>query len=1480
MQNGSGTWNLTTANWIDSGGSNVLWTNSGSEIAQFGGGTVASANTVSLNSATYKLAGLNFLGFSAAPGTNNQYTLNTGTLDFGSNGVIQMADQSSGGSQFVTLSSALSITSSNLTIQKLGGTALQFINLTMTTNPNLTGTFTVGSGIYAGITTVGTLGNSSSIVVQSGGTITLSGSGTTYAQPFSIAGFSTGSTPYGAIRINNDNLTLSGGITLTAMAGIQTNYSTSSGNGFTGTVISGVIKDDGNNYDFHRYTLGRSNGTLTLSGASTYGGKTVLGRALAGYHGGVTILDFTAASAPASDIVYNNVGTAGGLDLIGGAGSSTVLRLNGAANEINSQRFGDVTFTGTRSVIQVNSGTKGTMNLTLGNLTRTGSTLVTFEGPASGSISTTRADSFLGPQVSYVSASGTAGASSWARIVGGKVTGGFAGDTSYATGANITSAITSHLNISSTSAGNVLQTSGTTHLATVSMTDTSADRLIPVGASNVLRLSDNGGIQLTSKARSLTVGSAADVGSLSAGGTVTNTAGVLVLSNHSTDGTLTINSKIVNNGTSGAVTLLVQGVSGARTVLTGTNTHTGGTTIASGSLEVQNVGALGTSGTVAVLEGGSLVLAANLPATFTRSLTIAGDGANAGGALRSLGTNQVSSAITQSGPSRITSDAGTLTLKGALPDTVVLAGSYVATFAGAGTTVLASRFGATSASGLSASLIKEGSGTLIVQGSSNYTSTTTINAGTMQLDFSPTTAGTPTTNLLYNGLTTAGALTLGGGTLQLQGKSGVTSSQAFGTLTLSNYSNLAFTQNGATGLSMSVGAITRNFGALLGIDLPSNGTLTTTGGSNNAIISTTNRAFMFIRDAANGDEWAATDTAVSSIRNIVKLSAIAGGYTASTATALSGNANIALGVTSTDLAATTTNITSLRFAQGQATTISGTGKFLNTGGILVSSTVGANTSTISVGTLRPPTASANTDLPIIQNNPLAPLVVSSVIANATDGGSTIYTASLLKAGVGVLELRGANTFSGNLRVYEGTVQFAAGSHSSSVEYLMGSGTSSGKIIYGSGSTAFNNSVDYISVVGVGTANSIVGGASVVSEMTLGGSSEVSDFSAGFLGGSGTNENNLAVTISNTNGRAIFGPANTYAGQTAIRNGVIEASVLSPTGTASSLGTGSLNSVIDLGGSTVAAPVGTLRYTGSTNSVTNRVISLANSSTSTSVVGVIENNGTGTLQFTNAFTSTGSNVTGVRTLRLKGTNTGANQIVGIGNNGANGTIVEKSGSGTWTITGASTHAGGTNVLEGTLLTSNTTGSATGTGNVSVSTGAILGGTGRIAPAVNNSVLVTGATLTVGDSTLSAPTASMLTLATSGTGSVTLQSGSYIDLDLINGAGGGDHTTDTAAADRLAVGGAINLGTDSTLRVANPSGMTGFNAGDLWRLFDWTTLLVSGTFASVELPTLDPSYAWDTSQLYSAGVIGVIVVPEPSRACLILAGLLMATLRRRR
>lgn len=250
-------------------------------------------------------------------------------------------------------------------------------------------------------------------------------------------------------------------------------------------------------------------------------------------------------------------------------------------------------------------------------------------------------------------------------------------------------------------------------------------------------------------------------------------------------------------------------------------------------------------------------------------------------------------------------------------------------------------------------------------------------------------------------------------------------------------------------------------------------------------------------------------------------------------------------------------------------------------------------------------------------------------------------------------------------------------------------------------------------------------------------------------------------------------------------------------------------------------------------------------------------------------------------------TGANLNIAsvITDNAASGSVaLVKSGAGTVNLTAANTFTGGVYLNEGTLRANNTSGSATGTGSLLTARGSILGGTGFITPAAHANITVNG-TLSVGS--LNDTVARDLALSVSGSGSLSLND--IVLLDLFTHAGGGT-LNPTTAADVLIVSAPswanVSFGSASTLRVVTTLPSSSFVAGDSWKLFDWAGITsgsapVPGTtgFGSLDLPELAPGLQWDLSQLYTTGLIAVMV-PEPGRAVLFLASLAwILTLRRR-
>ncbi|HCN76997.1 MAG TPA: hypothetical protein DIT13_07370 [Verrucomicrobiales bacterium] len=233
-------------------------------------------------------------------------------------------------------------------------------------------------------------------------------------------------------------------------------------------------------------------------------------------------------------------------------------------------------------------------------------------------------------------------------------------------------------------------------------------------------------------------------------------------------------------------------------------------------------------------------------------------------------------------------------------------------------------------------------------------------------------------------------------------------------------------------------------------------------------------------------------------------------------------------------------------------------------------------------------------------------------------------------------------------------------------------------------------------------------------------------------------------------------------------------------------------------------------------------------------------------------------------------------------------LEKVGAGTVVLSNANTYTGITTVGAGTLLATNTTGSATGTGAVVVAPGATLGGNGFLAPAADNSVMVDG-TLQIG--TAGDVSARQLTITTTGAGLVTVND--IVAFDLFSGQGSGG-LNDATHNDLLVVNGSsgFTIGANAQLHVTTSLPIDeSWVVGTEWRLFDWTGLTggVTGAFSNLSdpapfnymnLPDLSSiGLAWDVSNLYTQGTI-MVMVPEPGRVLLLFLGLMGLHFRRRR
>ena len=193
-----------------------------------------------------------------------------------------------------------------------------------------------------------------------------------------------------------------------------------------------------------------------------------------------------------------------------------------------------------------------------------------------------------------------------------------------------------------------------------------------------------------------------------------------------------------------------------------------------------------------------------------------------------------------------------------------------------------------------------------------------------------------------------------------------------------------------------------------------------------------------------------------------------------------------------------------------------------------------------------------------------------------------------------------------------------------------------------------------------------------------------------------------------------------------------------------------------------------------------------------------------------------------------------------------------------------------VINGTLTANAVNvGTAGNTGNVLSGTGTIQNGTGFVS--------INGA-LVVGDTTLGSPVASLLTIG--GTGSTIMGAGSQVKFDLFTGAGLGDSTAIAAAADRLKLFGALDFTLGGTLVLGNPTGMSGFAAGDQWLLADLSGGgSITGAF-TLDYTALGLGGGLTGSLNNATGVFSIAAVPEPSRALLLMLGLMGVVGRRRR
>ena len=180
-----------------------------------------------------------------------------------------------------------------------------------------------------------------------------------------------------------------------------------------------------------------------------------------------------------------------------------------------------------------------------------------------------------------------------------------------------------------------------------------------------------------------------------------------------------------------------------------------------------------------------------------------------------------------------------------------------------------------------------------------------------------------------------------------------------------------------------------------------------------------------------------------------------------------------------------------------------------------------------------------------------------------------------------------------------------------------------------------------------------------------------------------------------------------------------------------------------------------------------------------------------------------------------------------------TAIIKTGNGRWSLTNSNTYSGGTTIEQGILIAENTTGSATGTGDVYVDANGSLAGNGSISGLVTvvaDGSLRPGLTTQLGTLTIS--------------NDLILEQNSNLYIKVIASA---------SSSDKITVNGSMSI--SGNLLINNLRGS--YSARQSFTIMDAS--LITGQFTSISPENPADGLYWDTSELYTSGVIKVSDTP---------------------
>ena len=817
-----------------------------------GENTSTNGAAINISNASSSITSLNYTTLiSSGTGSGTSLVAN-GNITIG--GELQVTNPASG--------SIAGIIAGNGMLRKIGGTGAGTLSLTGTN------TYTGGTTANGGVLQVGNGGLSGTLGV--GGLISV-GSALWFNRSDALTvSQNIGGT--GTVRqTGTGTTTLTGTNNYSGTTSISAGALQIGSGGTTGTLGSGAVVNDAS-LIFNRDTSAdlifanaiSGTGSLTQSGA----GKTILTGTNV-YQGTTTI--------SAGTLQIGNGGTTGtlGTNAVSIAGNSNLsVYRSDSLNVTNTlSGLGSINFLGTgtqgQSDYQLtgnNTSFNGNINLTLSRLgitaaNRLGTAAITVNSGAglylNGNFTVNNALSLAGngwnetpwgylgalrlsSSANYggaitLAANSRIGAHNSTGTVSGVISG--SKNLEFNTPSDTYSSVI-YLTNSNTYTGNTTINSGTLQLGTggttgdVAFSSAIADNgTLIINHSNAVSLSQNitgtGGLTqagsgtttltgtnaydvTTISAGTLQVGNGGNSGSLGSGNIVDNATLVF---NRDTSSDLTVANAISGTGT------LTQSGAG-KTILTGTNSYQGTTTISAGTLQIGNGGTTGTLGSSSVVDNAALVFNRDASSDVTVANAISGTGTLAqSGAGKTIltGTNSYQGTTTISAGTLQIGNGGTT---GTLGSGSVIDNAALVFNRDASSDITVA--GAISGNG---SLTQSGTGKTILSGNNSYTGTTTVSAGTLGFslgNFSESLTG----NFVNNSAVTftANANTSALGTLFLSG-SGTTSGTGTWTIDAASAPTSMWTNRlDFRGATTTSGAITANNYGNFWIDGSSNST--------------------------------------------------------------------------------------------------------------------------------------------------------------------------------------------------------------------------------------------------------------------------------------------------------------------------------------------------------------------------------------------------------------------------------------------------------------------------------------------------------------------------------------------------------------------------------------------------------------------------------------------------------------------------------